>query len=758
MSAVTPPPSPLQQVIVDHQAGRLQQAEAGYRSILARLPNDANTLNLLGVLLTQQGQWQEGAALIERAVTAYPDQQDFKNNFALALGNGARASFDEQVYETVITCLDRIAALDVTLTQRQRFELGTSLYYTGEQARAKSVLEQVLEDDPKNVGALNNLGNIHREQEWPEKALVLYQRALDLDLSSAIITANVGTALKDFGRPTAALRYFEAAIKLDPTYAEAFYNRALVYDEQNAKKKAIKDFSAALALDPTHFQARAGLVKTYMYMGRTRSAIKEIEGALELRPDLFELWLYLASAREELGDLEGAETALARAEHQAEGALEAFVDIFEFHLARRRFDKAAACLEEFAANEDMPQHIQQVHQARIALLSGDVEQAFALFEQALRVPDPPAEKYLNINIAQSLFYAGFYGVRRAVLRSYVASSDASPKIKSTLGGAEMMLGDFERGWPLYDYGLDVTTEGRGERLDDVVPRWDGAPLPDDQLLWVVGEQGVGDEIMFGTVLPEMLATGQRVIYTGDTRTSGIFDRSFDGLRGVPRPADNAAFVKHWRIGAHCHIGTLTGMYRPTLDSFDQQPISYLKPANYLSISIRSRLPDRAGRLRVGIGWFGGQRASRRLRSIPLDRWEPILLVPGVQFVSIQYGEAQQDVDVTRQLFGVEVHVDPKIEPLDDLEGSMALINEMDMVISTSNAGVHTAGALGVPCWAFIPTVCDWRWTLTREHAVWYPNIKLYRQKTPFDWTETIRAVGADLRRVVDGELALPSRP
>jgi tetratricopeptide (TPR) repeat protein len=699
--------------------------------------------------------YRRWAELIERAVVAHPDQQDFKNNFVLALDNGAQASFNEQAYETVITCLDRICALGMTLTQRQRFELGTSLYHTGEHARAKTVLELVLEEDPNHVGALNNLGNIHREQDWPEKALSLYRRALQREPNSAIITANVGTALREFGRPTAALQYFKEAIKLDPTYAEAFYNRALLYNDQNVMKRAIKDFLATLALNPNHFKARAGLIKAYMQLGRTRSATKEIEGALEIRPDLFELWLYLATAREELGDRDGADIALARAEQQAGGAVEAFIDIFEFHLTRRRFDKAVACLEDFAAHTNMPQPIQQVHKACVELLSGKVEQAFALFEQVLRVPD--LTSYIYVNIARSLYFAGFYGVRRAVMLACMASGDVSAKIKMTLGGAEMMLGDFERGWPLYDHGLDVAVHGRGERLDEVVPRWDGVPLPNGQLLWVVGEQGAGDEIMFGTVLPEVLATGQRVIYSGDPRIAGIFNRNFDGLRAVPRPADHKVFVKHWDIGAHCHIGTLTGMYRPTLDSFDQQSISYLKPANYLSISIRSRLPDRAGRLRVGIGWFGGNRASRRLRSVTLDHWEPILSVPGVQFVSIQYGEAQQDVEVTRQLFGVEVHVDPKIEPLDDLEGSMALINEMDLVISVSNTGVHTAGALGVPCWTLIPVACDWRWVLPCEHAVWYPNVKLFRQTTPFDWTQTIRSVGADLRRVVDGALTLPRR-
>ena len=135
--------------------------------------------------------------------------------------------------------------------------------------------------------------------------------------------------------------------------------------------------------------------------------------------------------------------------------------------------------------------------------------------------------------------------------------------------------------------------------------------------------------------------------------------------------------------------------RRGLDDFPRHQ-GYLKADPERIASWRERLDQMGSGLKVGIAWAGGVRKTRRaLRSIPLERWRPVLQTPAVHFASLQYtADAGATVAALREQHGVRV--EHWNEAISDYEETAALVCALDLVISVCTAVIHLGGALGRP--------------------------------------------------------------
>jgi hypothetical protein len=266
------------------------------------------------------------------------------------------------------------------------------------------------------------------------------------------------------------------------------------------------------------------------------------------------------------------------------------------------------------------------------------------------------------------------------------------------------------------------------------------------LVW--SEQGVGDQIMFAFLFPDLLEQGADCVIEADRRLEPLFRRSFPKTRFLARKSVDAEDVDRLNIDYQAFMGSLCRWLRPDLASFPARR-SFLRTDPARVALLRDRYRRRFGdRLIVGISWMGGTGVVRRVRSIPLMEWSAILSQPGVGWVSLQYGDHTEELAAARNALGVDVFLDQAIDPLQDLDAFAAQTAAMDLVISIDNSTVHMAGALDVPVWIMLPKVPDWRWLLERSHSQWYPSARLFRQAMPGDWTPVINAVANALAESV----------
>ena len=102
-------------------------------------------------------------------------------------------------------------------------------------------------------------------------------------------------------------------------------------------------------------------------------------------------------------------------------------------------------------------------------------------------------------------------------------------------------------------------------------------------------------------------------------------------------------------------------------------------------------------------------------------------------LNLQYGDVDKEIREFKKETGIEVLQCSSVDNREDLDGLAALIEVCDLVVSTSNVTIHLAGALAKETWVMLPYVANFWWLLDRTDSIWYPSLKLYRQKKLGDW-------------------------
>ena len=195
------------------------------------------------------------------------------------------------------------------------------------------------------------------------------------------------------------------------------------------------------------------------------------------------------------------------------------------------------------------------------------------------------------------------------------------------------------------------------------------------------------------------------------------------------------------------IGSLPKYFRSSWADFPARK-GYLVPDEQRKQFWLERLASVGKGLKIGISWRGGKNEiARSRRSTTLEQWRHLCSVPGIHFINLQYGDCQAELLEANNQYALTIHDWPDVDPLKDLDDFAALISALDLVISIDNSTVHMAGAVGIPVWALLPYVPEWRWLLDRADSPWYPSLKLYRQETAGDWDRVFSNIKADLLKL-----------
>jgi hypothetical protein len=114
-----------------------------------------------------------------------------------------------------------------------------------------------------------------------------------------------------------------------------------------------------------------------------------------------------------------------------------------------------------------------------------------------------------------------------------------------------------------------------------------------------------------------------------------------------------------------------------------------------------------------------------------------------QFISLQYGDYEEDLIQTKEEYGFTLH--HWSHAIEDYDETAALVSALDLVISVCTAVAHLGGALGRPVWVLTPAVAEWRYLSRGERLPWYPSVRLFRQTPDSDWSEVIARVALELK-------------
>jgi Tfp pilus assembly protein PilF/ADP-heptose:LPS heptosyltransferase len=504
-----------------------------------------------------------------------------------------------------------------------------------------------------------------------------------------------------------AAEAYGAVITLTPGRAAAHANLGVVLRRLGRPNEALASYGRAIAADPGNANAWYNRGNLLSELKRADEAIADYDQALAIQPGAPVIEASRANALRLAGRLDEALAA---------------------------YDRAVAADPEMAF----------AHDGRGAVLFtlGRAEDALAAHERA--VAADPRLALAHRNRGMALWKLGRY---EDAIESYDRAEALDPADAAAAmfrGLCRLTLGRFAEGWRDYERRWEVEealAAGAGQATAAVRARFrpglDVDELAGREVL-VVGEQGVGDVIMFASLIPELAATAGRVSLHCDARLRRLFAESFPGVRLVDA---QAAARELPGFDAVLGIGSLARLFRNRAQDFPGAP--YLRPRAEVRERWALRLGSAEGRRRIGVSWRGGTAGTRASeRSLTMAQLQPILDLPNCEFVSLQYGAGAAEAAATPlRLFPAQ--------EIDDFEDLAGLVASLDLIVTVQTSLAHLTGACGAPGLVLIPATPEWRYGASGPTTPWYGSLELFRQTPGEDWAAVVRRLADEAVRRLD---------
>jgi Tfp pilus assembly protein PilF len=333
----------------------------------------------------------------------------------------------------------------------------------------------------------------------------------------------------------------------------------------------------------------------------------------------------------------------------------------------------------------------------------------------------------------------------AYARRALALDPSTPTPHFQLAEALLLRGDFAEGWREYEWRY--RTPGAAAPLPPTNrPQWDGAPLASGTLL-LIADQGFGDAIQFCRYIPWVRERCRDIVVAVSPELHPL-------LRQVDA---NVQLFDRWDrcpdFSAYCPLSGLPRLHGTTLASIPSR-VPYLWADPRRKAAWRARMKEllQPGFCRIGIAWAGRPtHVNDGNRSAGLAAFAPIAELDGVALISLQKGSAQSAI---AEYF--------RCAPLlnlgaviGDFMDTMAILENLDLIVTVDTSLAHLAGAMGKPVWILLPYAPDWRWLVGRSDSPWYPTARLFRQARPGDWVGVGHEVRAALRRMLEQRSVAP---
>ena len=386
---------------------------------------------------------------------------------------------------------------------------------------------------------------------------------------------------------------------------------------------------------------------------------------------------------------------------------------------------------------------------------GDGVTAVTFFDETLRLAPEFGKAYHNRAYAK----LDLGDVEGALIDCDLAIAVAeSPEDLATMkfGRATILLalGQVEEGWKEYEgrFSKDLLEAPRFTIEGD---RWSpGIDLAGKSLM-ICAEQGLGDEVMFANMLPdviEALGPDGKLSIAVERRLVPLFERSFPHITVTPhrtvsyegRVYRGAPEIEDWSaIDLWTPMGTLLETFRPTVASFPSRP-NFLDADPARVEHWRRELEKAPKGPKVGLLWKSLKLNGERARQFsPFMLWRPVFETPGITFVNLQYGDCSEEIALAKEEFGVDVWQPPGIDLKYDLDDVAALCCAMDLIVGFSNATTNLGGACGAPIW-MLTGASSWT-RLGAQTYPWYPQTRCFITPDYNDWDPTMQEVGVALK-------------
>lgn len=569
-----------------------------------------------------------------------------------------------------------------------------------------------------------------------------------------------GDVVGQAGSPQALARLSAALSELKALQVRPILERAVAALQANDAKAGGDLALKALELDEQNGYAWYLLAIARESLSDFKSSLECYEAALQLMPSQTDIANDLGRLAARMGMSSVAEQLFRMFIADHPGNMDAHNNLACVVRDQNRSDEAIEILR--AAIMRAPDRASLWNTLGTVLSErGDALESMPFFDEACRL-DPRHSK-ARYNRSTALLALGDCAAAlrdcEAALRGRLAEYERA-MMGLARGTMKLASGDLAAGWDGYEERLSIHYADATNFLIDR-PQWTPQTDLAGKSILVMGEQGLGDEVLFANVIPDLieaLGPDGRLGIAVQRRLIPLFARSFpqaevgphntftvDGhtVRGTPLLKENPERFDCWTP-----MASLLRRFRRSVDAYPDRDRFML--ADEAGVARwREVLAAAPAGPKVGILWKSLKVDGPRAKHFsPFEQWRPILETPGITFVNLQYGDCADELQAARDALGVEIWQPPGLDLKDELDEVAALTCALDLVLGPANATTNIAAACGAPVW-LIGTPGSWP-RLGTDRYPWYPQAKAFVAPAFNDWAPVMRAIAEALPALRQG--------
>ena len=346
----------------------------------------------------------------------------------------------------------------------------------------------------------------------------------------------------------------------------------------------------------------------------------------------------------------------------------------------------------------------------------------------------------HISLSNIYYNLGDLAKAEEHAREAIRIDDNSAKAHRNLSHILIKKEQFAEGWKEYEWRWKVKDRKYkiGERLQTNKPEW---KLGVKGRIFLWAEQGIGDQILFSTLIPDLLKSIDKLVIKIDQRLIPLYKRSY---RKDIIYIDENQILNDSEFDYQIALGSLPKTLRPNLLSFKKAELVKLRIDEDKAKRYKKFLRQHKNEKLIGISWKSNSKLNYS-KSINLEQLIKATYRSNIKYVNLQYGNVKDEIEQIRDKYNIQILEIEEIDKFNDIDSLAALVSNCDEVISINNVTAHLAGSLNMRTRILLSTNSTWDYGINESKNLWYNSMKLYRQKNPGDWQEVLKQLSNDMK-------------
>ncbi|MDC1357140.1 tetratricopeptide repeat protein [Pseudomonadota bacterium] len=616
--------------------------------------------------------------------------------------------------------------------------LGVSAAQIGMQDQAIQAFNKSILLKPNYAETYSNKGNVLKDQGKLDEAIISYNKAISLKPDFAEVYNNMGVALQNQGKLDKAIEAYNSALLLKPNYAETYSNMGNVLQDLGNLDQAIEAHKKSILFNPECAETFNNMGNVLKDQGKLQEAIEAHKKSISLKPDYAEAYNNLGIVLKDQGKLDEAIKAYNKAFLLKPDYAEAYNNIGNVFKDQGKLEKAIEALKKSILLK--PNYAAAYNNLGIALKKQDKgEEAIEAYNKALLLKPDYAEAYSNLGM--SLIDEGkTEEATEAYKKALLLKPDLS-EARQLLSFALLKSGRLKEGLAEYEWRLK-TTSGLSKQRHFTQPLWDGKTSLNGKRILLWCEQGIGDTLNWSSFFPLVTAQAELCIAECPKKLVSLLERSFPNVK--VKPENRNLDLERDDFDVHLPMGSL---YKHFFEEITQKskPTAFLVPDPIRINYWKERLKSLGTGPYIGISWKSSAISAYRLKHYPpISEWSPILKIPDVTFINLQYVNFEDDLKTVQDELGVKVHHFDDLDQYNNVDDVAALCAALDMVVSTKVTPPFISSAVGTPT-----KIANWRQSsfntiLTNPMT---SSFEMYNRNTWELWDDVFYLIAEDILKL-----------